>query len=131
MNAQEWKAGTQRKVTRLSDLGARVYLIRDTPAPRFAVPACLSRALWTDLRSRRSCGFELNESLRPNLQPVEAEAAAISGVRYLDLTDLICPGGHCAPEAKGEVIYDNGNYVTPSFVRKLTNVFQDALDGNR
>ncbi len=131
VNAQEWKAGTQRTVTRLSELGARVYLMRDTPAPRFPVPACLSRALWTNFRSRLSCGFELNESLRPNLQPVEAEAAAISGARYLDLTDLVCPGGHCAPEAKGEVIYDNGSYLTPSFVRKLTNVFQDALDGNR
>jgi peptidoglycan/LPS O-acetylase OafA/YrhL len=130
VNAQEWKAGTQRTVTRLSDLGARVYLIHDTPAPSFAVPTCLSRALWTGLGSHRRCGFELNESVRQNLQPVEEEAAALSGARYLDLTALVCPGGHCAPEAQGEVIYDNSSYLTPSFVRKLTNVFQDALDGN-
>jgi peptidoglycan/LPS O-acetylase OafA/YrhL len=131
VNAQEWKAGTERTLTRLSDLGARVYLMRDTPAARFPVPTCLSRALWTDLGLRRSCGFELSENQRPNLQPMEKEAAAISGARYLDLTDLICPEAHCAPEAEGEVIYDNSSYLTPAFVRKLTRIFQDTLDGNR
>jgi len=47
VNAPEWKAGTQRTITRFSEAGARVYIIRDTPQPNFAVPTCPSRALWT------------------------------------------------------------------------------------
>jgi hypothetical protein len=130
VSAREWKAGTQRTLARFSELGARVYLIRDPPRPDFAVPACLSRALWINWLPSSGCGFEFDESQRQDIETAETEAAAISGARYLDLTALVCPQDHCMPEANGEVIYDSGSYLAPSFVKRLANVFQDALDGN-
>jgi peptidoglycan/LPS O-acetylase OafA/YrhL len=128
VNAKEWQAGTQRTIEKLSRLGARVYIIRDTPRPYFAVPSCLSRALWVKWLPSRGCGFRFDERALNDLYTGEKAAAANSGARYLDLNELVCPQSNCLPEANGEVIYDNDSYLTPSFVKRLANVFQDALD---
>lgn len=124
---QEWEAGTQRTLNRLVRSGARVYLIRDTPAPQFHVTACLSRAAWSTWLEPKGCDFERAKSLSEDVRKAEQAAAVNAGAQYLDLTQYICPEPDCRPELAGQIVFDEENYLTATFARSLANVFEAAL----
>jgi hypothetical protein len=65
--------------------------------------------------------------LPEDVRRAEQAAAVNAGAQYLDLTQLICPDAQCQPRSHGQIIFDEGNYLTATFARSLSGVFEDAL----
>jgi len=127
---QIWEAGTQRTLAKLVQSGARVYLMRDIPSPQIRVTPCLSKAAWTSWFDPKRCEFERAMGLPEDVRRAEQAAAVNAGAQYLDLTQLICPDAQCQPRSHGQIIFDEGNYLTATFARSLSGVFEDALGGS-
>jgi peptidoglycan/LPS O-acetylase OafA/YrhL len=122
-----WETGMQRTLAKLVQSGAAVYLMRDIPGPQIPVTPCLSKAAWNKWQDPKKCEFERARGLPEDLHKAEQAAAANAGARYLDLTESICPEPQCAPRLHGQIIFDEGNYLTASFARSLSGIFEDAL----
>ncbi len=124
----EWQAGNQRTLSKLVSLGARVYLIRDTPTPQFHIPTCLSRQTWNWRLAGSGCGFDRETGQNRAAQRTEEQAASKAGARYIDLTEFVCPKARCEPETDGQVIYDDESYLTATFTRRLSSIFEAILN---
>ncbi|MBV8857736.1 MAG: acyltransferase [Acidobacteria bacterium] len=112
VGVEEWREGTRRTLLKVSESGARVYLLRDPPAAGFDVPSCLAARAWYPRWLRpATCSFPLKEA-----GVADAERRAAEGLaRYVDLTESVCPGGTCPPESGGVVTYADTSHLTATY----------------
>jgi hypothetical protein len=110
----EFRAGLERTLRRLRELGVAVVLIRDTPRPRADIIECL----YSSPESQR-CE-------RPRAQALEAHAldaaiALASGIPVWDFSDEICDPVSCPVIMPRErrSIYRDDNHLSASFVSSL------------
>jgi len=128
--AADWQAATHRTMANLVMAGSSVLLLRDTPAPGFDVPICLSRARLHYGLSARSCDFGLSNAINDLARQAESRALAdFPQVAVWDPAVLICPASHCLAVTDAMVTYRDDNHLTGSFARSLAPALWPALRG--
>ncbi|MDT5269285.1 MAG: hypothetical protein QOH49_1471 [Acidobacteriota bacterium] len=112
VGVEEWREGTRRTLLKVGESGAGIYLLRDLPAAGFDVPSCLAALAWYPRWLRpTTCSFQKKED-----GVADAERRAAEGLAsYVDLTEFVCPGGTCPPEADGVVTYADTSHLTATF----------------
>ncbi len=98
-------------VRTLTDSGAKVLVVVDSPQAPRDIPACV-----TD-RGFEDCSFPLEPAFAGDL-----ERSAIAGnpnAAVVDFIGDICPDGVCRAESGGFVTYVDDNHVTATFVSSL------------
>lgn len=126
----EWEAGTQRTADALAATSDRVVFLRDTPHPGFDVPACVARAAWR-LRGVPVSACTVRDVDASDGAAYAAERAAAArypNVESVDLNGLICPGGACAAERDGMLVYRDDHHLTATFVRTLYDYVTAVID---
>ncbi|MBV9697537.1 MAG: hypothetical protein JO005_11470, partial [Gammaproteobacteria bacterium] len=109
--------------------GLRAVEIRDTPKPPFNVPTCLARAARHAWYPASGCSFALAGAVRPALYAAEREAATdMPQVRFVDLTDRVCPTDVCEPVQDGVLVYRDDNHLTGAFARHLAPALEPQLE---
>ncbi|RBY81034.1 acyltransferase family protein [Blastococcus sp. TF02A-26] len=114
--------GLQEAWAPLVEAGIRVIAMRDVPRPQFMVPDCI--ALHVDELSE--CAFDRAEAVWDGSPELQA-AAAIPGVRVLDLTPWICPGERCPAVIGGIIVYRDTDHLTATYTRTLTGAVAGPL----
>ncbi len=127
-----WEAGMRRTLQALEDAGARrLVVLRDTPAPGFDVPVCLARAAYRGQSPELACGVPVETALAPGLALADAERRAVAsfpGVRWVDMTQEICPGGQCAAETGGGiVVFSDASHLSARRSEALAGPLREAL----
>jgi hypothetical protein len=120
ISAADWRTGLERTAGTLAAAGIHTVLLADTPLPDFDVPSCLARAAWTPALHRGRCSF------RTTSAPVALEheiartvAAAIPGLRFVDLTRAICAAETCEPDDDGVIRFRDSHHLTTHFAASL------------
>jgi peptidoglycan/LPS O-acetylase OafA/YrhL len=131
VGGDEWAAGTRRTMESLDKSGAAVIYLRDTPNPRFDVPACLSRRAWYAAKFNAvPCTYERSAALNEDLYQIERQAAeGLAGVKYTDLSELVCPEATCEPIRDGKVVFFDSHHMTATFAKSLAPALERLLPG--
>ena len=116
-------AGLRASWQALAAAGPKVVVLRDTPYPGVDIADCVSAH--TEELTR--CAFARGPALAANAVHEEA-AAGLAGVRFVDLTDAICPTDPCAAVIGQVVVYRDTNHLTATYARTLASRLYEALD---
>ena len=115
--ADRWRA--------LAEAGVPVLVIGDSPVSPDDLDVC---AAWHPA-TLGECTFPAEPAVAESALPLQREAvlAAGEGVRLLDLTSRICPGGQC-PVVIGHVaVHRAGDHVTATYARTLAGPVAAAV----
>jgi peptidoglycan/LPS O-acetylase OafA/YrhL len=82
------------------------------------------------------CDFDKEEATADNrAAEMRRAAAAVPGVRFVDLTDLVCPGESCPLVIEHVTVHRAGNHITATFAERaepiLTPVVHAAASAGR
>ena len=122
-----WEGGTARVLAALRTSGARVVLLRDTPASLVDVPTCLARHVWRGGRAEAApCAFAGRDP-RPAVWAAQQRAATRTGATTADLTAAVCPDGLCAATRAGQVAWRDRHHLTATAARALAPALADAV----
>jgi peptidoglycan/LPS O-acetylase OafA/YrhL len=127
---QQWAAGTGRVLDALAGASPRIGILQPTPIPPFDGPACLARQQWRDRVLPLADGCiapARNPQLDAIRQAVANGAAGHAGVRVIDLGDSVCPGGRCAAQRDGQIVYRDGQHLAARYVASLAGALGTAL----
>lgn len=125
----DWQQGLRSTVSYLNSHDLKTIVIADVPRPEFDVPTCLSRAT---ARKRPVHDCDVPRSTALNEDARKAERAAISGlanIRWVDLTDQLCPNQTCLTLVDGQVVFRDGSHLTSSFSQSLAPVLKHEIEG--
>ena len=121
---EEWELGARRSTTALSESGAKVVLIRDTPRPGFDAPACLARADHIGIEPARACTFSLSSQLERGVPIFETERRAVTALQrsvIIDLSLNICPQDKCSVISDEVVRFSDSSHLTATFSGQLAD----------
>ncbi|MGG5258510.1 acyltransferase family protein [Phycicoccus avicenniae] len=124
-NADRLAAGYARRWSALAAAGSPVVVLGDSPLSPDDLDVCAAR----HPRDLDACTFPVAPGVAGSGLPVQQAAAAEAGegVRLLDLTERICPGGRC-PVVIGHVaVHRPGDHVTATYARTLSPVLAGAV----
>ncbi len=120
-----WREGAERTFDRLSRVTPRVVVMEDVPWPNVDVPACLSE----HLQDVDACAFSRSDSSGLDAALVAAEKAAPSGVRHVDMTDVICPTARCqVVSPTGQIMYRDEHHLTAGYSATLWKSVDERLE---
>ena len=122
-----WEAGTGRVLASLRTSGARVVLLRDTPAAPFDVLTCLARHVWRGGRAETAACSFAGRDPRPTVWAAQRRAAARTGVATADLTEAVCPGGTCNATRSGRITWRDRHHLTTTAAQALAPALADAV----
>jgi hypothetical protein len=117
-----WRRGLHRTYARLSAAGIPTIAIRDVPQTWFDVPTCLSRRA-ARLPFAHACEYERSGAFSPRAIAAQTAAGRGTSVRFVDMTDQICPTAICQVIRNGVIVFTDDNHLTASFSRSLGPVF--------
>ena len=102
----------------IADAGIGIIVVRDSPYPPFAAPACVIRHGDSD-----DCTFP-----RPaeTADPLLLAAAASPTARIVDLTDAICEPALCR-SVEGNVLVYRDNHLSDTYASTLSPWLADVL----
>jgi peptidoglycan/LPS O-acetylase OafA/YrhL len=123
----EWEDGLRATLSQFVQVGSRILILHDPPAPSFDVPVCLARAAWT--KSGNSCSFEPDLAL--NTAVIRLEKSAIErmpNTEVVDVSSLICGGDECDPSRNGTMLYRDQHHLTASYVLGLASVLEPKVE---
>ena len=103
--------------------GLKVLSIRDTPAPPFRIPDCLSQH---GLYSPR-CNGSLEDWKAMDPSGSVIAAMADPNVRQLDLTSHICADGTCTGVTGGIITWFDASHLTATYARTLAPYLEQPL----
>lgn len=110
-----YEEGYRAVLTTLREAGIPVLVIRDTPAPGFAVPTCIADAE----QDYAECDCTRDEWL-PADPTVDAVASLDDpGITVADLTDHICAGEECRVVNGGVITYFDASHLTATYAHTL------------
>lgn len=119
VTAAQWEAGLRETLAAVTGAGAQPVVITDTPRATRNVPECLMLAAWRGGDTSR-CDFDLDGAVHPAAQAAERRAAAaVAGTRFVELSDVLCPGGRCTTWDGAVVRYRNARHLTASAAGQL------------
>jgi peptidoglycan/LPS O-acetylase OafA/YrhL len=113
--------GLERTYESLRQMGIQVVVIRDSMAPKYDIPDCLTE----NAKNPDTCSYRASDTA-PALYP-ELQAARAADVPVIDLTGEQCPDGVCPPIIDGHVVYRDSHHLTASFVQTLTGKLRAQL----
>lgn len=120
-----WKAGSARSFAELKKATPRILIIRDVPRPNGDVPACLSE----NPGHEDKCNFQRAGHTYLDDPLVKAEkAAAPDAVRFVDMTDRLCPDAICPVMENGSVIYRDSHHLTMGYAATLAEPLGKAIE---
>lgn len=120
-----WQDGSARSFAKLQTAAPRILIIRDVPRPDGDVPACLSK----NVDDENKCEFKRAGHTYLDEPLAQAEkAAAPNAVRFIDLTDRLCPGDTCPVMENGNVIYRDGHHLTMGYSATLAEPLREAIE---
>lgn len=109
---------------RITASGTPVLVVRDTPVAKVDVPTCLETAEG----DTSACGMDLADGIERD-PLAEAGAADASGlVSVLDVNDLVCPDGYCAPVLGGVVTFFDHGHLSATFAATLEPEVTAAME---
>ncbi|MBM6400467.1 acyltransferase family protein [Phycicoccus sonneratiae] len=117
--------GYARRWSALATAGSPVVVVGDSPLSPDDLDVCAAR----HPRDLEACTFDAAPGVAGSGLPVQRRAAAVAGegVRLLDLTERICPGGRC-PVVIGHVaVHRPGDHLTATYARTLAPAVAQAL----
>lgn len=106
---QTLSAALRRTLTNLSDLGLEVLLIAPIPEPYANVPHCLYR------KSEADCNFSrqrVDERRRDTVAILQAAAAGLPHVHYVDFIDYFCDATTCRVKRNDVPSYWDATHMT-------------------
>jgi len=112
----------------LDAMGTKTLVMADIPSSSFDVPVCLSRASaakWGAKPCVTTRANGLNEPVR------DQERAAASGgakARWVDFSDLFCPGSDCQPFVDNVVAYRDNNHMSEALAIRLAPRLQQEMN---
>jgi len=99
-----------------------VILIRDLPRSGFRPPDCLLE----HPEDLAACDFE---GMRKNPPGFDLAAARkVGGVKLVDLSDVICPGGTCNSARDGMVVYRDATHISATYAETLTDLLGRQIE---
>ncbi|WP_159617739.1 acyltransferase family protein [Arthrobacter zhaoguopingii] len=125
-SAERAVAGLPEVAAVLGEAGIRVVGLRDNPRFTFNMIRCVEE----HGAESDKCTFPLSEKLAatPPVPPAEASNGAL---RFVDMTDLICPDGTCSPVVGNVYVYLDDNHLTTTYTKttlpEFEKRFHDAL----
>ncbi|HEY6828543.1 MAG TPA: acyltransferase family protein [Gemmatimonadaceae bacterium] len=125
----EWGRGLARTIAAITNAGARVTVIHDTPWPGKNIPTCLARAAWRGQRPETECSFSRAGSIDTLGATQERRIARQNPrVSLVDLSDAVCATPICRPTRDSTVLYADRDHLTAHFIRDLTATLADRLE---
>ena len=114
--APEWpsaiQAGYTATLERLTDTGADVIVVGDTPYASRDIPNCL----WENLLQATTCVRSRDDAFAQRLSAVERGVATDAEVRYVQADDLFC-GPTLCPVIVGDIlVYRDVNHITTEYM---------------
>ncbi len=103
-----WRAAT--------DTGARVLAIQDQPHAMDGVQECVAGY---GLEAATACTLPEEQAMEFDPQLAAAERFSATQVAVVDMTDLYCADGSCAPVVGGVRVYRDAGHVTPLWASTL------------
>lgn len=113
-----WQRGLHRTYARLSAANIPTIAIRDVPHTWFDVPTCLSRGA-ARLPFAYACEYDRTGAFSPLAIAAQTAAARGTSVRFVDMTDEICPSARCGVVRNGAIVFTDDNHLTASFSRSI------------
>jgi hypothetical protein len=122
-----WQEAARGAFAALSQQGAKVTFIRDTPHPNYNTLECQAQAEWD---GRTQCPPVIPATtLYPEIYAAEMRGGeGLGNVRFIDLSDAICYTGQCPLELGGMIVYRDGDHLTATFDRSLAGVLFEQLN---
>ncbi len=110
-----YRDGMEAVLREWDDAGLDVLVLRDTPAPDDSVPDCLAQHP-DDLTA---CDGPRDTWLPEDQSEGAVERVGSARIRFLDLTDHICPTATCSAVIGGVVTYFDGSHMTATYAGTL------------
>lgn len=127
----EWRKGSLSAIGILSRSSVQVAILRDTPLPRFDVPACLARKAWQPELYATSCTYRRDGAQSARLMALHREMTGMwSNVSFLDMTPYICDLPVCNVVEGDLIKFRDGNHLSDKYVRTLTPHLRELLRSN-
>ena len=120
-SAERLVTGYEAAVTELTTRGISVVGLRDNPRWPAGVVTCALR----EDDDESACGAPVTAKLAA-ADPA-ASLAATDGLTLVDLTDHICPQGHCPPSVGNVWVYLDDNHLTRSYAATLAPALEERL----
>lgn len=96
-------------------------VIRDLPRASFRPPDCLLE----NPDDLAACDFR---GFRKNAPGFDLAAARqVGGVRLVDLSDIVCPGGICSSAHNDMVVYRDMTHLSATYAATLTDWFGEQV----
>jgi len=117
---QQWGDGLRATLTALDAIGTKTLVMADIPSSSFDVPVCLSRASagkWGARPCVTARASGLNEPVRDQERAV---VNADANARWVDFSDVFCPGSYCQPVVDNVVAYRDDSHLSEALAIRLT-----------
>ncbi|GAB4059865.1 SGNH hydrolase domain-containing protein [Catellatospora paridis] len=109
--------------TALAEAGTKVIVLANTPDPGMTVYECIDRN-----RDRLSaCAFDRARRDADRGYQTQRAAAVGTDVPMIDLFDVVCPVGPCAPVIGNVIVYRESSHLTATYVRTMAPRLAVAL----
>ena len=130
---EQWISGTARLLRDLSPVVGHIYILRDTPQLPFDGPDCLlahaTRPAWMNRIS--SCAAPAdNKSAALTYSWLRQAAGNFRNVSMLDMNQHVCPGGTCAAEIDGHIVFRDSQHLAGGYAASLGPAFAEKLGGS-
>ncbi len=121
-----WTEASKRSFAQMAKATKRIVVMKDVPRPAGDVPSCLSQ----HPDDVEECGFDRDQGTGLDAALVKAEkAAAPKAVRFVDLTDVMCPAERCqVVTAEGRIMFRDSHHLTQGYSESLWKVVSDRVD---
>lgn len=128
-NAAIWEQAARGTFIALTQTGATVRFIRDTPHASYNVLECLAQAEWD---GRTHCAaMNPAVALYPDIYAAEVRGAAgLDDVGFIDLSDAMCGADQCYLEIGGMVVYRDMDHLTATYNRSLAGLLFQRLSNS-
>ncbi|MGN6251188.1 MAG: acyltransferase family protein [Marmoricola sp.] len=118
-----YRDGYLSVLRRFGDAGAKVLVLRDTPAPGASIPDCVAQQGQDYAR----CDGSREDWLPPEPAVTAVRQVDDPGIAAVDLTDHICDGPTCHAVTGGVITYFDGSHMTATFARTLAPYLDEPV----
>lgn len=107
--------------SRLRSAGVGVVALADNPHPGMKVYECVLE----NAERLSRCSFARHAG--SGTAALKAAAARVDGVKFVDLTNAICPAARCAAVIGNVLVYRQGSHITKTYVESMADLLGAAL----
>ena len=125
----EWKNGTDRVLTRLSQSSKFVLVMRDTPSLGIDPTRCLARSSWRlGFLRGNDCKIAVKNDGDQVYQVLQNSAEKFPNVSTIDMNPFICDEADCRAVRDGVFVFRDDNHLSSTFARRLASDFLNQVE---